>query len=581
MRRSSGSLWITRRRKRSDNFKMSTEDNNNINNNSNIEEEKKEERQQKKKSLEDIADILNGEKKDPEYARIAQEEAAAAEEEERQRREEEEDERRQLEEQRQRQQQHQQQGGEGDRDNNDREGEGEGDRRERESDEQNGGGGGRRRRDTRLVSIGVRAIMNSMTFATLEENNRIYYYKDGVYVPGGEIRIAIMAEQLFGLDLESRDVTEITKHIMRMTYHKLEEFDKDINIINLKNGLYKIEDPEGKHFMPHTPDYLSLSQKPIVYNPELKTLKKFIKFLTEVLYPEAVGPAVDIIAYTFYRRHMFEIVTKLFGYGSNGKSVFVGFISVLHGHNNISNVPYAAMDNDRFALFNMVGKYVNIDSEMPTTKVKDTSTLKKVTSNQPIRVQQKFEPAFDAVLYAKLFFNANLIPPTDDTTPAYYRRQNIIAFPYQFEGRKDNVNLLAELTTQDEISAVFNMMMHNLRQILKTKKIRLTAKTIDERQRMYELASAPVRAFINEAVEPDSIADSITYKEDLYKAYQNFCKENRLAILSAESLGKELKSKFDYKDGRERKGDKKGKRYWLGITLRPEYQDIDEKQQTL
>jgi putative DNA primase/helicase len=54
---------------------------------------------------------------------------------------------------------------------------------------------------------------------------------------------------------------------MRRTYHKRSEIDADINIINLKNGLYNIETDELR---PHSPDYLSINQKPITFNPKAK-----------------------------------------------------------------------------------------------------------------------------------------------------------------------------------------------------------------------------------------------------------------------------------------------------------------------
>jgi hypothetical protein len=52
--------------------------------------------------------------------------------------------------------------------------------------------------------------------------------------------------------------------------------------------------------------------------------KLFGRFLHQVLYPSEIRTAVDLMAYTFYRDNPFEIITILFGYGANGKSVFTG-----------------------------------------------------------------------------------------------------------------------------------------------------------------------------------------------------------------------------------------------------------------
>jgi phage/plasmid-associated DNA primase len=75
-------------------------------------------------------------------------------------------------------------------------------------------------------------------------------------------------------------VSEIKGRIMRYTYHKRNEFDADLNVIDMLNGLYNIRTDELK---PHDPDYLSRNQKPIFCNPNAKP-KLFGKFLSEILY---------------------------------------------------------------------------------------------------------------------------------------------------------------------------------------------------------------------------------------------------------------------------------------------------------
>jgi hypothetical protein len=111
-------------------------------------------------------------------------------------------------------------------------------------------------------------IIKTNRFLTKEESKEILYYDgNGVYVSGGEVLIEKEAERLLGYELSNKNLSEIKGHIMRRTYHKRSEIDADINIINLKNGLYNIETDELR---PHSPDYLSINQKPITFNPKAK-----------------------------------------------------------------------------------------------------------------------------------------------------------------------------------------------------------------------------------------------------------------------------------------------------------------------
>jgi putative DNA primase/helicase len=361
---------------------------------------------------------------------------------------------------------------------------------------------------------------------------------------------------------------------MRSTYRTHDEIDSDLDIINMKNGLYNIRTGEFKE---HSPDYLSINQIPIIYNPKAKP-KMFGKFLREVLYPSEIRTAIELIAYTFYPDNPFEIITILFGYGANGKNVFTGLLTALHGAKRISNVPLSSMLEDRFALSDLEGKSVNIDTELTNTAIRDTSILKKLTGRQPMRIQRKNQRAYDVRLYAKLYFNANRIPATCDDSDAFFRRKIILGFPNKFEGKKDDPDLIKKLTTDEELSGVFNVLMVALRTVLNNNGVFTKEKTIEQRRERYTLAVDPIEAFLNDAVAEDSVELDAVTKESFYQAYLRFCDEHKLAVQSKESLGKNLKKMHKFEEGRESSGERRT--IWKGIKLTGKY-NIELKQETL
>lgn len=107
-------------------------------------------------------------------------------------------------------------------------------------------------------------ILSQHSYTTLKENDLIYVYKDGLYIADGEIVMKQELEKRFGYDLNRNRRAEIREHIRNKTYKSIEDFDSELDIINLKNGLYNIK--TGK-LTPHNPDYLSSKQQPIIYNP--------------------------------------------------------------------------------------------------------------------------------------------------------------------------------------------------------------------------------------------------------------------------------------------------------------------------
>jgi P4 family phage/plasmid primase-like protien len=402
-----------------------------------------------------------------------------------------------------------------------------------------------------LIEQGTELLISKYRFLTLEGGKEILYYDNdkGVYSYGGEILIEKELEEIFNFNIKSADITEIKGHIMRLTYVKKEEFDADLNIHNFKNGLYNIRTGELK---PHTPDYYSLNQKPFLYNPKARS-KHFVKFLKEVLYLEDIPTAIDIIAYTFVKYNPHELYFILIGIGSNGKSVYTGIIINLHGRDNVSNVSLKELANDHFGLADLDGKDVNIDTEMSSNSIKDLSVLKKLTGSQPIRVQRKHQHAYDALLHAKLIFNANQLPASPDDTDAHYRREIPLSFPNQFEGANEDPDLLKKLTSEEELSGIFNLVKPALKRLVETQRVRLSQKTIAERKKKGQLIREPINSFLKEAEDPESTIDDYVLVDDLYVGYIRFCKHHKLPIQGKTNFNSEVEHSIAIKAVKRRK----------------------------
>ncbi len=414
-----------------------------------------------------------------------------------------------------------------------------------------------------IVGEATEAIMNEHRFVTIEETDDILYYRDGVYVSGGDVLIKKKEFALYGYDLELRHKREIKDYIMQQTYHKLAEFDTDLDIINLKSGLYHVS---TNTLSEHDPDYLSMIQKSIIYDSEAKP-KLYDKFLGEVLYPSDIQTAIDTQAYTFHRRNPFELINILLGDGLNGKSVFMSILRAGHGINGISTVPLRKLadPDDRFSLAQLENKDINFDAELSKGFIEDASTLKKLTGNMEIFIEEKNKPGRSVRIHAKLFNSANDLPQTTDLSTGFFRRYNILSFPNKFEEGEEGTDpeYESKLTSPDEISGIFNMWMNALRGILKNKRIFMNEKTSQQRRTRYEMAANPIQAFIDEAIMEESkeISDTVT-KEDTYQAFLLFCKEKRLHTITKALFGRGFKRTYPHGEYRT---------YWTGIKLKKEY----------
>lgn len=435
------------------------------------------------------------------------------------------------------------------------------------------------KKSKKKVAEATNVIMNKHHFLTIEESKEILVYENGVYVPGGDIVIEKESDAIFGYELANRDIAEIKGYIMRKTYHTRKEPDSDLNIINVKNGLYNWA---ADKIQEHTPGYLSTVQLNITHNPEARS-KLFGKFLSEVLYPNEIRTAIEMIAYCFYRSNPFEVINILHGSGLNGKSVFTRWITHILKSENVSRVPLRIMLDNTFALSDLEGMAANIDPEMSSATIENAEVLKMITGQEETRIERKNQRAYKTLLHAKMFFSANKIPQTKDDSDAYYRRNVILTFWNKFEGKNDDPDIKNKLTTEDEISGMFNVLMKALRRIILgvkhndgiiRKGIFINERTIQQRRDKYTRALDPIKAFMNEAIIPYSKENDKAYKDEFYEAYKEYCHEYRLSFKSKNDLSAAIMAHPYYvKDGRDPSGERRY--FWKSVRI------LDKKQRTL
>jgi len=206
--------------------------------------------------------------------------------------------------------------------------------------------------------------------------------------------------------------------------------------------------------------------------------------------------------------------------------------------------------------------------------IADTAVIKRLTggSRQKIRVEKKNKDAYDITVHAKLFFNANKVPETNDNSVAYNRRIVIITFPVIFEKGKEDKKLLSRLTTPQELSGLFNSLMIALRRILKDSDLYVNEKTIEERTQKYERSVNPIKSFIRECIAEDSTVNDQIPKREFHDEYVIYCNKEGLPWEKYDTFCKKVKKleyrndiEFEIRDGREGK-DKVA--VWRGIRLR-------------
>jgi P4 family phage/plasmid primase-like protien len=405
-------------------------------------------------------------------------------------------------------------------------------------------------------------VMTEYTFRTMRDNEEIWYYDiaQGLYVRSGDSIIREYVE-ILNPKIKTHTVNEIIQKIRRRTYVDRDQFDNNPDIINIQNGLLDIWTGQLED---HSPDFLSIVQLPLIYDPGRKC-PTILRFLGQVLHPQDVFTSMEFIGYLLYRSAIYEKAVMLYGTGDNGKGVFIRLIEAFAGQDNCSHVPLQALDNDKFSSADLFGKVVNTFADLTTQKLLATGNFKTLVSGDTVRAQKKYGQPFSFRNYAKLIFSSNRIPDSDDKSYAYFKRWLILSFERVFQGIAKDTDLIKKLTTSDELSGLLNLAIIALRQLRKDGGFKDIS--VEKVRKEYEYNANTVKAFLDEKCVIDLTSPEYCIPTVyLYNKYKNFCQAKGVRPLEMNVFGSKLKEYGIEKDRIRSHGDREY--YYFGVKLR-------------
>lgn len=411
-------------------------------------------------------------------------------------------------------------------------------------------------------------ILRDYNFKTLKDTSEILFYNSGIYHSNGEALIKEEAQKRFGEELTTHWANEIIFHIQASTYTEREDFDKNKHLIHLENGIFNIETMKLENLDPNIMSTVGLIIK---HDPDADC-PKIKQFLSEVVSEDDITVVQEMIGYCLLRDYPIHKAFMLIGDGANGKSTLLELIKTFLGGNNISNVSLQNFEKNRFSSAQLYGKLANIYADLTDISLYKTGVFKMLTGGDTVSAEKKFKGMFGFVNTAKLLFSANKLPETTDDSSAFFRRWIFLNFPNKFEGGNADKHLLKKITSDEELSGLFNWVIDGLKRLLKNADFS-DSMTTDQIQDLYERMSSPIIAFIKDMTEQDS--EGIILKEDLYRVFVAYCKKNKLPTMANNTFARKLIEHFPniFPSQKTIEG-KKGRTVWLGIKFKKGGQGI-------
>jgi putative DNA primase/helicase len=279
----------------------------------------------------------------------------------------------------------------------------------------------------------------------------------------------------------------------------------------------------------------------VIYNHEASCPVILKYFKDYELSEEAVKVLIEFAGYSLTNFVWIQKALMLYGRGSNGKSVFINLLKVILGKDFVSGESLQNLETDKHRVANLYGKRLNAFPDLKDTPLQTNEVFNTLTGNDLELIgERKYQHAFSFRPTTKLLFSANKIPFAYSDNYAYYRRWMLIEFPKTFEKNKIDECILEKMTTEEEKSGFVKLMLEGLKRVMVNRKYSYDL-GVKEIERQYLLNSDNVQIFEEEELRDTYDYEDPTTKGRVYKAYQNWCTENRLNPVKPKTFTRRMK----------------------------------------
>lgn len=354
------------------------------------------------------------------------------------------------------------------------------------------------------------------------------------------------AERIGNIASDSRHY-DFRDHLLKQSHSALlaEVALNDPNqvLINFQNGTLVI-DERGEHLRDFDRKDLLTYQLPFAYDEHARC-ELFDNYLTRVL-PDISSQKVlaEFFGWIFVKNLKLEKVLVLYGDGHNGKSVLFDVVNALLDEQNVSNIGLSSLSKmeNRFRLSSAL---LNFGSEISDRCEADL--FKKLASGEPVEARRLYKDSYTIRNYARLAFNANVLPKNTEQTAGFFRRFLIVPFTQTITEEEKDPDLASKIIA-GELAGVFNWVMHGFRCLRANREFTICDAATDALA-AYRRESDSVEMFLEDQGLVSSV-DGRLGKSDLYIEYRSYCQSSGYCALSKNNFGKRLVLKHRITDSK-------------------------------
>ena len=369
--------------------------------------------------------------------------------------------------------------------------------------------------------------------------NKLIYADNAFFTPDGRLTGPLLLKEKIYAELECctaknipRTISNIVE-IMKLAAHA-GSFPPKPDEIHVQNGTLCIDGS----FLAGRPEIVR-SRFPIAYNPQAEKPVVWLRFLSDLLYPEDIPTFQEYIGYCLVPSTKGQRMMILKGEGGEGKSQIGPVLARLFGC-NMKDGSIAKISDNRFARADLEHIHLLVDDDMKMEALKQTNYVKSiVTAQGKMDLERKGKQSYQGWMCARLLaFSNGDLQALFDRSDGFYRRQLVLTTKEKPAGRVDDPDLAEKMKA--EVEGILLWAFEGLQRLAANNfKFTESDRTRENRETV-KRDNNNVYDFLDSDGYVRRKADLSASSKELYEAYQIYCTENNLPALKPRSFSEAL-----------------------------------------
>ena len=371
------------------------------------------------------------------------------------------------------------------------------------------------------------------------ERHKLAYTENSFFTTEGRVTNEDAMRQTIYQQLEPFIVTGMSK--------KVDDIMKDLRIKAQVTGLLpqtdRVHVQNGTVFLDgsfiEAKNEIVRSRFPVRFNPKVKKPERWLKFLSELFWPEDIPTLQEFIGYCLIPSNAGQKMMVIKGSGGEGKSQIGHVLSRMFGPNakdgsvgKISENPFARADLEHIHLM--------IDDDMRLEALKQTNYIKAiVTAKGKMDLERKGKQSYQGFMYARIlaFSNGDLVS-LYDRSDGFFRRQLILTTKRKPPDRIDDPNLSEKLC--EEMEGIFLWAMAGLLRLVKNNFRFTESDQARVNREAVKKDANNVELFLESKGYITRGPDCSVSSKELGDVYHTWCEENAYPALKSKTLIEQL-----------------------------------------